>query len=194
VNAMFELREQIREGLMPEPDYIFCALGTNGTMAGLSLGGILAGLKAQVIGVRVTRDRAGLVPLANERTVRRLMQRTLALLRKHSPDVPEVEIPEQRVLHSFLGAGYGHSTPAGRAAAARAQQAEGLHLDQTYTAKTFAAVQDFISEPRHAGDTVLYWHTYNSVDHSALAAPIDWHGLPRTLHRLFELTEEDSEE
>ena len=187
VNAMFELREQIRAGLMPEPDYIFCPLGTNGTMAGLSLGGILAGLKSKVIGVRVTPDRAGFVQLANERTVRRLMQRTLALLRTNSSDVPSVDIPGQRVAHSYIGAGYGQPTPAGSAAAARLQEVEGIRLDPTYTAKTFAAVQDFVDEPGHARDTVLYWHTYNSVDLTALAASKDYHELPRALHRAFEL-------
>ncbi len=54
VNAMFELREQIDAGLLPEPRYIFCPLGSNGTMAGLSLGALLAGISTTVVGVRVT--------------------------------------------------------------------------------------------------------------------------------------------
>lgn len=185
VNAMFELRAQVDAGLMPEPDYIFCPLGSSGTMAGLSLGGILAGLKSRVIGVRVTLDHVGPVPIANAGTVQRLMQRTLDLLRRHSAEVPAVRLPEQRVLDGYFGKGYGHSTPAGRVAMARALELEGLRLDATYTAKAFAAVCDFVAAPKNAGATVLYWHTYDAADRSALAASMDYHELPRAFHWAF---------
>ncbi len=42
INVAFELRQQIIAGEMPEPEVIFCPLGSNGTMAGLSLGCLLA--------------------------------------------------------------------------------------------------------------------------------------------------------
>lgn len=186
VNAMFELRQQVDAGLMPEPDYIFCPLGSSGTMAGLSLGGILAGLKSRVIGVRVTMDHAGPVPIANKGTVRKLMRQTLALLRRSSPEVPAVSLPEQQVADSYFGEGYGHATRAGGEAMARAMELEGIRLDPTYTAKTFAAVRDFIAAPGNAGATVLYWHTYYSTDKPGLAACVDYHELPRVLHRVFE--------
>ncbi len=186
VNAMFELRAQVDAGLLPEPDYIFCPLGSSGTMAGLSLGGILAGLKSQVIGVRVTLDHVGPVSIANAGTVRKLMQRTLALLRAHSSEVPAVTVPEQRVLDAYFGDGYGHATHEGQAASVRALELEGLRLDPTYTAKTFAAVCDFVGAPENAGATVLYWHTYDSTDRSADAASIDYHELPSALHWVFE--------
>src|SRR3989442_304956 len=38
VNAAFELKQQISDGLMPELDYIYVALATMGTAAGLALG------------------------------------------------------------------------------------------------------------------------------------------------------------
>jgi len=186
VNAMFELRAQVDAGLMPEPDYIFCPLGSSGTMAGLSLGGILAGLRSQVIGVRVTLDHVGPVPIANKGTVKALMHRTLALLRRDSPEVPAVRLPEQQVLDGYFGDGYGHATPAGRDATARALELEGLRLDPTYTAKTFAAVCDFIAAPRNARATVLYWHTFDATDRSAVAGSIDYRELPRALHWVFE--------
>lgn len=186
VNAMFELRAQVDAGLMPEPDYIFCPLGSSGTMAGLSLGGILAGIKSRVIGVRVTMDHAGPVPIANKGTVQSLMRRTLSLLRKHSREVPAVALPEQQVLDSYFGGGYGCATSEGRDATARAMELEGLRLDQTYTAKTFAAVRDFIAAPGNADATVLYWHTYHFADDTALAATVDYHELPGELHHVFE--------
>ena len=54
VNAAFELRDQIRQGIFPEPDYILAAAGSLGTAPGLQLGCMLAGLKSRVIGVRVS--------------------------------------------------------------------------------------------------------------------------------------------
>jgi hypothetical protein len=67
-----------------------------------------------------------------------------------------------------------------------AQSQAGLRLDATYTAKTFAAVCDFIGQKQHAGDTVLYWHTYHRTDERALAEPVDYRTLPRALHWVFE--------
>lgn len=186
VNAMFELRQQVDAGVMPEPDYIFCPLGSSGTMAGLSLGGILAGLKSRVIGVRVTMDHWGPVSIANRNTVRSLMARTLALLRRSSPEVPAPSFPLQQVADSYFGEGYGRATRAGAEAMARAMELGGIRLDPTYTAKTFAAVRDFMAAPGNAGATVLYWHTYFSTHGSALAESVDYHDLPRSLHRVFE--------
>ena len=54
MNAAFELKNQIEEGLLPEPDYIYIALGSAGTAAGLILGLKLAGLQSKVIPVRVS--------------------------------------------------------------------------------------------------------------------------------------------
>ena len=53
VNAAFELKEQIKKGVMPEPDRIYVAAGTFGTIAGLLLGAKLAGLKSKIIGVGI---------------------------------------------------------------------------------------------------------------------------------------------
>lgn len=186
VNAMCELREQVRAGQLPEPDAIFVALGSGGTMAGLSLGALLAGLKTRVIGVRVSLDRAGPVRFTDQGTVQMLMRRTLTLLRSHAPHIHDVAIPEQHVLNAYFGAGYGAPTPEGREAMALAQAQAGLRLDATYTAKTFAAVREYIRQKQHAGDTVLYWHTYHRAAEAVPQKSGDYRGLPRALHWIFE--------
>ena len=44
-------------------------------------------------------------------------------------------------------------------------QTEGIRLDLTYTAKTMAAMLDFIKRhPEVSSAPVLFWNTYNSVD------------------------------
>jgi D-cysteine desulfhydrase len=57
VNAAFELKSQITAGDLPEPAVIFCPAGSNGTLAGLSLGVSLAGLRSRVVGVLVSVAR-----------------------------------------------------------------------------------------------------------------------------------------
>lgn len=62
VNAAFELAGQIAAGQLPEPDYIYAADGTNGTVAGLMIGLKALGLKPQVIPVRVNDEAASTSP------------------------------------------------------------------------------------------------------------------------------------
>lgn len=186
VNAMFELRAQVHAGLIPEPDSIFVALGSGGTMAGVSLGALLAGLRSQVIGVRVSLDRTGPVRFTDKGTVRTMMRRTLALLRRYAPEVPPVPIPAQQVVNDYFGSGYGAATPKGTAAMDQARERTGLRLDATYTAKAFAAVLDFVRRREYASQTVLYWHTYHAAEFGHLTATADYHALPRELHWVFE--------
>lgn len=185
VNAMFELKVQIDRGELPSPKYIFCPLGSNGTMAGLSLGSLLTGIDAQVIGVRVTADCIGPISIATPETARDLMKSTYRLMRRHSAAVPSVAIPPQRVLDDYVGEGYGCATDGCRRALELLGEREGISLDPTYTAKTFAALLEFTDDPAHRDEPILYWHTYNSVDLSSQAAGVDYRDLPASLRRAF---------
>ena len=60
----------------------------------------------------------------------------------------------------YIGAGYGHPTPAGDRAIDAASSV-GLCLDPTYTAKAFAAALDLVA--RGDAKTILYWHTLSSA-------------------------------
>ena len=63
---------------------------------------------------------------------------------------------------AHLGAGYGHSTPAGESAT-RDAASVGLELDPTYTAKTFARALEELRVPAPSRRTVLYWHTLSAA-------------------------------
>lgn len=189
VNAVFELKKQVDEGLLPMPDYILCPLGSNGTMAGLSLGVLLAGMPTRVVGVRVSVKAVGPVPVATPGMVRSLMGQVHGLLRAGSRMVPRIEIPPQRVIDDYVGEGYGYPTSEGRAAIKLLNEREGVRLEPTYTAKTFAFLLDFIKDRAHAGATILYWHTYNSVDLSGEAAEVDHRELPDEFHWVFKAPE-----
>ena len=186
VNAMLELKEQIDAGILPEPRYIFCPLGSNGTMAGLSLGALLAGLSTTVIGVRVTMNAVGPIAIATAKTVENLMRKTYALLKKHSRGVPDITIPPQRVIDDYVGEGYGCATRECRDALALMNDREGIALDPTYTAKTFAALCDFIKTPGHEKEPILFWNTYSSVDMTKQAQSVDYRRLPPELRRIYE--------
>ncbi len=159
VNAAFELKRQIDASVCPEPDVIFVAMGSLGTAAGLLLGLKLAGLKTRVVGVVVsyrwycTRARAV-----------RLARRTLRLMRRLDPAVPEVLLARSDVDvdRSALGRGYAHFTPAAAALLKSMQDTQGLTLDGTYTAKTLdAAVRYLRSERREI--VPMFWHTFHRM-------------------------------
>ena len=89
VSAAFELKKQIEEGLIPEPEIIICPLGSNGTMAGLTLGVQLAGLNIKVIGIRVTSSHIGPFESCTKKMVTSLMNKSLELMGKDFTIDPE---------------------------------------------------------------------------------------------------------
>ena len=186
VNAALELREQIDQGLMPIPDYIICPLGSNGTMAGLSLGLLLTGLPTKVIGVRVTASHVGPFESCTPGTVRTLMKQTLAVLGTASKLIPQPFIETPWIIGDYFGEGYGHPTPEGMRAIEIMREKAGITLEPTYTGKAFAAVMDFAGRESRRESTILYWHTYNSVDLTDQARTVDYLDLPRPFHRFFE--------
>ncbi|HEU5210960.1 MAG TPA: pyridoxal-phosphate dependent enzyme [Longimicrobiales bacterium] len=152
VAAALELDEQIGAG--PEPDAIYVAAGTLGTVAGIALGLALAGRTIPVRGVRITSRL-----VTNRRMLRRLLQGAAALLERAGVDVGDAPMRAEaavRILDDQVGAGYGHETEAGVAATRRFADL-GITLDPTYTAKAAAAVLS-ASDSRP-----LFWHTLSAT-------------------------------
>jgi D-cysteine desulfhydrase len=179
VNAAFELKQQVEHESLPEPELIFCAVGSGSTAAGLALGCRLAGLGSRVIAVRVAPARVGPVPVVTRRTVASLMTQTYRLLKKLDASLPDIELPEITLEENFYGDGYGHPLLAGQEATALFDQA-GIKLEPTYTAKTAAAVLK--QSAAFPDQNILYWHTYNSADMSEPVAEADPGALPAKLH------------
>ena len=134
VDAAHELAAQIRAGELPEPRTVVVAVGSGGSAAGLAAGLAQAGLAPRLIGVLVNdRTRVNVARMA-----RRADRRALPV----------------EVRREFLGEGYGHPTPEGRAALAAARAA-GLELEPVYTAKALAAVHALRPD-----GPVVFWNTY----------------------------------
>lgn len=183
VNAAFELKEQVYEGLLPEPDLIYCALGTAGTAAGLVLGLKAAGMKTRVQGVQVTEEA-----YSGEKVFIDLLKKTNRLLHSMDPAFPVLDITPQDfdIRREFFGEAYGLFTEEGINAIKALKENEGIKLEGTYTGKTFAAVMADAPLKESCDKVILFWDTYNAVDYAPVIDKIDYHDLPKQFHRYFE--------
>jgi len=165
VSAGFEIAAQVAAGELPEPERIYVPVGTGGTLAGLVLGLRLAGLVTRVTGVLVT----DILPPSPERLAR-TARRTLELLRRAAPGVPEVPLGARDfgLVTDQVGPGYGASTEPAREAV-EAARARGLALETTYTGKCLAAVRAAARDGLLGEGPVLFWNSYNGVDPAAAA-------------------------
>ncbi len=183
VNAAFELKEQVARGLMPQPDKIYVPLGTMGTAVGLTLGLKAAGLKPQVVSVRVADEKYG-----NKNRFVKLFKKTLALILSMDSSFPLVKIANNEIdiRHDYFGEQYAHFTEQGIAAIDVLRKSEGIRLEGTYTGKTMAALLDHVRAHDTRNEVILFWNTHNARDCSHAIKGIDYHQLPRCLHCYFD--------
>lgn len=186
VNAAFELKEQIDQGLMPEPDYIYVALGSAGTTGGLLLGLKLAGLRSKICAIAVepedTRN-------AFEEAVHRLFTGTNELLHEHDANIPLVEFPHDQIIinKTLVGPEYGIWIPEGDQAMRVMHETEKVELEGTYSAKTLAAIMaDIKNGVRTSDDVILFWNTYCGLDFSHFTRQVQYQDLNPEFHALFE--------
>jgi 1-aminocyclopropane-1-carboxylate deaminase/D-cysteine desulfhydrase-like pyridoxal-dependent ACC family enzyme len=155
VNAAFEIRDQLREGQIREPDALYVAVGSCGTFAGLLLGSRLAGLGSRVVGVRIIEEDQ-----ANRDKIVRLANRAAHYLHRLDPSLPPVELQpgEVELVDGYVGAGYAHPTEQAIRAVEQVREAEGLPLETTYTGKAMAALLDHAA--RHPSSRLLFVDTF----------------------------------
>ncbi|MCG8406536.1 MAG: pyridoxal-phosphate dependent enzyme [Phycisphaerales bacterium] len=179
VNAAFELKRQIDAGVLPEPDYLYGALGSLGTMAGLALGCKLAGLKVKLIGV-VVSYRWYCTP----NRWAKLAMRTLDHMQTGDTNVPKVVIDpaELTVIRTSLGRGYAHFTESSANLARRFFDLERIQLDGTYTAKTLHGALRFIGDRALHDKVHLFWHSFHAMPP---AIRIDLNALEPNLKQYF---------
>jgi len=141
VDAALELAGQVADGVLPEPATVVVPIGSGGTVAGLTLGLRLAGLRSRVLGV-VVNDAFRL----DAPVIARLANRTARLLEQHGADgLPTITATDLDTRADWLGATYGDPTPASTRMVAAAARA-GLDLEPVYTGKALAAVADLAAD------------------------------------------------
>jgi len=183
VEAAFELREQVRAGLLPEPDVLYVPSGTMGTCVGLALGLAAAGLETRVEAVRVTT-----APYTSLEHAAALFARTLRLLRETCPTFPECALDADRfrIRDEFFGAEYALHTPESAEMVRFARDRMGISLEGTYTGKALAALHADAAAARLRGQTALFWNTYNGPPSGPESAAGEYRRLPALLQAYFE--------
>lgn len=183
VEAGLELGQQMLEARAPEFDAIVVPLGSGGTVAGLALGLATAGCVTPIHAVRVAAPH-----LVGRPFLHAQIRGALDLLRRGDDRFPRIldQASElYRIEESELGPGYGLPTSRARDAI-RLGDEHSLHLDGTYTGKTFAHVVRLLAEGRAAQTPrrVLYVHTLSSAPMRPLVE--DAPSVPHRLDRLLE--------
>jgi len=164
VNAIFELKNQIDAGILPEPDIIFVAAGSTGTSAGLT-----AGCKL------------------------RIANKSIKFLRKRDKSIPDVQVTKGdfNMIKGYLGSSYGVKTVKGQKAVDLVYDLEGKKLDfkleTTYTGKTMAAMLEFLEKEENKSKKILFWNTYNSndLDTYLRETKFDYEKLPKKFHKYY---------
>jgi 1-aminocyclopropane-1-carboxylate deaminase/D-cysteine desulfhydrase-like pyridoxal-dependent ACC family enzyme len=152
VNAALELAQQIESGVLPEPAQIVVPLGSGGTAAGLALGFAIAGLHPTIIGARVVPKIVG-----RAGRVARLVRATRSLIECCARVRLDLDVPRICVMNEVYGGAYGRPLDRAENAARTLEQAIGVSLDATYSAKAFAAALDAARiKP------TLFWLTFDS--------------------------------
>lgn len=155
VNAGLELAAQIRDGAMPVPQRIVLPVGSGGTMAGLALGLAIAGLDIPIVGARV-----GSRMYVGRRRVQRIVRDTARVISSLAGEaLPAVRDENLRIVHNVYGGAYGRPLAAGIELAAMLETLSGIKLDDTYSAKAFAAAVD---AARAAEGPTLFWLTFDA--------------------------------
>ncbi|GMU19505.1 MAG: 1-aminocyclopropane-1-carboxylate deaminase [Candidatus Babeliales bacterium] len=191
VNAVFELADQISQGVLPEPDLIYVPFGSMGTTAGLLLGIKLAGLKSKVQAIKVTNTEK-----YNEQNLFALIKDTNEFLYKLDETIPLcisseiaqwsariflLNLFDVSICEEYIGDGYAYATEAGEHAQTLFKDLEHITLDQTYTAKAAAALIHDCEVNKDTNRVILFWNTYCAYEYSDLTQKVDCALLPDSM-------------
>ena len=129
-------------------DYIICAEGSGGTMAGLALGAKIYMPETRVIGMMVDTD-----PF--DEITPRLMREAAEIL-----DADIAVTKDDFTLIDMCGPGYAIASEEGNAAVKLMARTEGLFLDPVYTGKAFAGLLKLANEGAFKpDDKILFLHS-----------------------------------
>jgi D-cysteine desulfhydrase len=182
VDAAFELREQIRQGLLPEPTHIYIPCGSCATTAGILLGCKVAGLKSHIVAIAVEPEEDPTFA----QMVDCLFKETNQYLHDLDSSFPLVSYDDKdlTINLNFTGPDYGVFIEEGTSAAQEMLNLENIKLEGTYTAKACAGLlADIKNNPTNS---VLFWNTYSSADLTSVLANRDYTKLPKCFHDYFD--------
>lgn len=185
VNAAFELAEQIKNGQIKEPDFIYVATGSCATTSGLLLGCKAAGLKSKIIGICVEPEEEKDEFLLN---IKKLFVSANELLNKADSSFEIFDFPGENLIlnKKFVGAGYGLFIPETVDVVKLFKNLENIKLEGTYSVKPVVALIDDAASGIIKDQTILFWNTYCGIDFSYLTNYYDYKNLPVEFQKYFE--------
>lgn len=180
INAAYELRDQVAAGLLPEPDRLYVAYSSMGTVAGLALGLVLAGMKTRIAAVQVV-DTAMATPAKLAALVEKTRRRFEPMDAAFSRAACARALGRIDVRTEFFGKEYARPTSATKVAIDRFQAASGARADTAYSGKALAGLFHDLDSGALAGQTALFWHTFNAHGLPAGVTPVTAGDVPAGL-------------
>ncbi len=187
MNAAFELKKQIEDGLLPEPDYIYVPLGSTGTAGGLIIGAQLAGLKSVIIPVAIS-GKNGDAYFRTEKLAERINE-AIDFFTNLDPNFPAQKVSASDIEYRQNFANYRYAEVRELEATALQElfDHENIKLEGTYTGKALTAMLSDIKNNQHLqGKTILFWNTFCYGTFEDVTNSVDYKDLPEGLHRYFE--------
>ena len=134
-----------------DPDFVYTATGTGGTLAGLTAGHRLLAKRARITAIAVSPKDAGY-------EARCAALGTQALRQLGSAET--LEAADFAVDRGYFAPGYEQPNEAATEAIRLLARTEGLLVDPVYTGKAFAGLLDHVRTGKvPQGSTVVFWHT-----------------------------------
>jgi len=204
VDAAFEFKNQIDQGIMPKPDVIYVTACTAGMAAGL-----IVGFKAAKLDIIVKSVRIADTTKEIQDELARLIKETSEYLHQYDESFPIVSIAPQELIvlgdlagekyidldhaqnerHKLLfSSPYALAIPEAADAIATLQSSTGIKLDGTYSGKTFAACLKDINSGELKNKTVLFWNSFCPGSFSEYTDTVDTKKLPEELQKYFDGT------
>ena len=150
IGGVLEFAQQC-DALGIDPDYVFTATGTGGTLAGLTAGHRLLGKRARITAIAVSPKDAGY-------EARCAALGTQALRQLGSGET--LTAADFMVDRGYFAPGYEQPNAAATEAIRLLARTEGLLVDPVYTGKAFAGLLDHVRTGKvPQGSTVVFWHT-----------------------------------
>lgn len=153
VDCIDEIKQQSLELLIDFPEYIFTAIGSGGTQAGLISCVIKNNIESKVIGISVLHKRE-----TAEKIVTDLTHEILDFLKIKAKLNDKVTIND-----AFIGEGYGITTKKSIETIRLVAKLEGIFLCPVYTAKAMTGLIDYIKSGKITKEeSVVFIHTGGS--------------------------------
>jgi D-cysteine desulfhydrase len=174
VSAMTELRSQIDDGSMPEPDYLFVAAGSGATIVGMEIGRRMLNLRTKIIGIQTSEDK-GVDPTR----LLDMSNAAIETLNRHlkSPLGFSLQTSDFTILKDFLFGGHGQTPPELDRWVAQFLELERVELEPVYTAKALYGASQFCLKNNLKGKTILLWNTCSPYRKAGMSPKFSWNKL-----------------